>query len=220
MTPGELAKVSKQVADLLGRDSNSELTAEELADEITSQIISTYEEIQGAKYNLVVLGHFRLDDDSSYVTAVGPLSTRAVAAARGVGERFAWDWRTRRGTGKYVLVPLIRDPRDAWEAARNAGVPDEDTQEFMSCVTGESGSSYEAMRFELSDEVRRAIKSNWDVDAELLKRHYGPVCICGLPEHPRYNSLGQSATTGCPVHPEGTTGGGEGSDSAGRGGDG
>lgn len=119
LTPGELTKVGKLVADLLARPENEDLSAEELGREVAEAIITSYEEAQSKSYNMVVLGHFRLDDDTSYVAAVGPLSTRATARARGVGERFAWDYKTRTGSGKYVLVPLIRDPHQAWDEARS-----------------------------------------------------------------------------------------------------
>lgn len=130
MTPGELAKIRAAVADaaaaLFAREDNENLTAEmlgeELAEAVVDTVISSYEEIQAKAYNLIVLGHFRLDDDTSYVAAVGPLSTRAKMRAKEVGERFAWDYKTRRGTGKYTLVPLVRNPSEAWDAARAASV--------------------------------------------------------------------------------------------------
>lgn len=122
LTPGELTKVGKLVADLLARPDNSELSAEELGREVAETIISAYEEAQAKSYNLIVLGHFRLESDKSYVAAVGPLSTRAPMRARGVGERFAWDYKTRTGTGKYTLVPLVRDPSEAWDEARASQV--------------------------------------------------------------------------------------------------
>lgn len=159
------SRATRAVADVLSDPENAELSAEEVAE----KVISAYEAAQAATNNLIVLGHFRLEDDSSYVAAVGPLSTRATARARGVGERFAWDYKTRRGTGKYVLVPLIRDPNQAWDEARAAQV---DTIK-------------EATGFALSADP------------------FGPVCLCGLPEHPRYNSLGDAAQLACPLHPEG-----------------
>lgn len=118
LTPGELTKIGKAVSDLLARPGNSELSAEELGREVAEAIISEYEEAQAKSYNLVVLGHFRIESDKSYVAAVGPLSTRATQRARGVGERFAWDYKTRTGTGQYTLVPLVRDPAQAWDEAR------------------------------------------------------------------------------------------------------
>lgn len=122
LTPGELTKVGKLVADLLARPDNAELSAEELGREVAETIIGAYEEAQAKSYNLVVVAQFRLDDDQNYVAAVGPLSTRATQRARAVGERFAWDYKTRTGQGKYSLVPLVRDPNQAWDEARASQV--------------------------------------------------------------------------------------------------
>lgn len=186
-TAGELKKIAKVIADLLAREDNSERTAEELAAEISEAAISTYEDIKAKTHNLIVLGHFRLDDDTSYVAAVGPLSTRAAVAARNIGERFAWDWRTKRGTGKFVLVPLIRDTNAAWDAARAA-------------------SSVETEQLAIGQTLEDALSIHVD---DQLSRKYGPVCVCGLPERPRRNSLGDLAALGCPVHLEGRGNGGQ-----------
>lgn len=159
------AREVKAVADVLSDPENAELSAEEVAE----KVIAAYEGVQASTHNLIVLGHFRLSETESYVAAVGPLSTRAVARARGVGERFAWDYKTRTGTGKYVLVPLVRDPNQAWDAARAAQI------EVIKEWTG----------FSLSRDP------------------FGPVCLCGLPEHPRFNSLGDAAQLACPLHPGG-----------------
>lgn len=201
MTPGELTKVAKRIADLLARESNEDLTAEELSIEIASSAVEVYEEIQAKNYNLVVLGHFRLDDDTSYVAAVGPLSTRATQRARGVGERFAWDYRSRRGTGKFVLVPMIRDPAQAWDEARR-----DQAAEFtavLNSITPGVEPSYEAMRLDLPDEVRARISADWRVDPEVLAAKFGPHCICGLAHLPERTNLGDPVTPGCPRHPKG-----------------
>jgi len=135
--------VAKAAADLFAQDGNENKSAEELAEELADAMIesmvTTYEEIQAKSYNLIVLGHFRLDEDKSYVAAVGPLSTRAIARARGVGEHFAWDYKTRRGTGKFVSVPLIRDPNAAWDHLRKEQVPPSEVREAL-----ESAPSYYA----------------------------------------------------------------------------
>lgn len=125
-TPGELNKiksaVAKAAADLLARDENAEKSAEDIAEEIseavTETVVTAYEEIQAKAYNLVVVASFRLPEGSVHTAAVGPLSTRAKQRARELGERFAWDYKTRTGTGMYTLVPLIRNPAEAWDEAR------------------------------------------------------------------------------------------------------
>ncbi len=204
MTPGELAKVSRAVADILAREGNDALSAEELAAEITEQIISSYEEIQAKAYNLIVLGHFRLDDDTSYVAAVGPLSTRAKARAREVGERFAWDYKTRKGTGKFVLVPLIRNPAEAWDDARLSHLLEYEGN--MGSVTPGVEPSYEPMRFDLPDAVRARIASMQEADEPYYNTgdpyRKGLTCVCGL-------VAVRNGEHTCPRHPEGGSSGGE-----------
>jgi len=173
------AAVASAAAALLARDSNEDVTAESLAEELASSMIesmvSAYEEIQAKSYNLVVLGHFRLSETESYAAAVGPLSTRAVQRARDMGEHFAWDYKTRKGTGKYTLVPLVRTANEAWDEARAA-----QARLLVEYVQG---------------------------GPVLSADPFGPACICGLPDHPRYNSLGDEADLTCPQHPEGRTDG-------------
>jgi len=192
----------KAVADALSDPQNELLTAEEVAE----RAISAYEEAQAKTHNLVVLGHFRLEDDTSYVAAVGPLSTRAVASARGVGEHFAWDYKTRRGTGKFVLVPLIRDPNRAWDEARNEGLEEFD-KHLNSIVPGGDEPTYEAMRFEIPPGRRAEIVAEWQKDPEILSRKYAPGCVCGLSERYIKGNRGYSKygvpTMDCPRHPEG-----------------
>lgn len=175
MTPGELNKiksaVAKAAADLLARETNAESTAEsvaeELAETVTEAMVLAYDEIQAKSYNTVVVGHFRLESDQSYAAAVGPLSTRAHMRAKAMGERFAWDYKSRRGTGKYVVLPLIRDPNDAWDHLRAEQVPPPDVREGL----------------------QRAYSLSLDP--------FGPTCICGLngglvcPRHPEGHPEGR-----------------------------
>lgn len=120
-----LPREIKAVATILSDPQNAELTAEEVAE----KAIEVLDELRSKTDNLIVLGHFRINEDESYVAAVGPLSTRATARARGVGEHFAWDYKTRKGTGKFVLVPLIRDPREAWDHLRKEQRPPLEVQQ-------------------------------------------------------------------------------------------
>lgn len=212
LTPSELNKIKAAVASaaaaLLARESNEDITAETLADEIseamTNTMIETYEEIQATKYNLIVLGHFRLEDDTSYVAAVGPLSTRAQQRARAVGERFAWDYKTRSGTGQYVLVPLIRDPAKAWDEARNAGLTEFDGH--LGSITPGVKTSYEPWRLHLPEAVRAAITADWQVDPEIFARATAAGCTCGLSERYITGNRGYSRhgipTLECARHPK------------------
>lgn len=209
LTSGEWKKVTAAVAEaaanLLAREGNESLSAEDLAEElattVTETVVAAYEEIQAKSYNLVVLGHFHLEEGKPYVAAVGPLSTRAPMRARGVGERFAWDYKSRTGTGKFSLVPLIRDPNQAWEEARAAAFGE--YVHHLTSITPGVEPSYEPMRLGLDDSVRAQISAQWEMDQETLLRKFGPVCICGMRGEPA-----------CPRHPEGRAHG-EGPDRAG-----
>lgn len=211
-SPGELKKIQKRVAeaaaDLLSREGNDALSAEDLAEELAStvveEVISAYEDIQAKSYNLVVLGHFRLSETESYTAAVGPLSTRASARARGVGERFAWDYKTRKGTGKFTLVPLIRNPNEAWDEARMAELT-EYTSQLGSPVPGVEA-SYDPMRFTLTPEILGEITPDWAPDEDFLKRKYGPACRCGRRTEVWHAEGGGVDDGVCPRHPEGREG--------------
>lgn len=208
MTPRELNEIKSAVAqaaaDLLARDSNPDTTAEamaeELADAMIDSMIDTYEAIMAKSYNLVVVAQFELNDGQRYTAAVGPLSTRAKQRARDVGARFAWDYKSRTGSGKYTLVPLIRNPNEAWDEARAGGL--EEFSKFLDSVTPGVEATYEAMRFEMPDSVRAKITADWQADPEILRRQYGPACICALPVRDGRNNLGRPYTTGCPRHPK------------------
>lgn len=216
LTSGETDKIKAAVAQataaLLARESNADITAEKLADEITEAVTGTvigmYEEFEETKRNLIVLGHFRLEDDTSYVAAVGPLSTTAPARARAVGERFAWDYKTRTGSGRYVLVPLIRDPAKAWDDARNAGLTEFDGH--LGSITPGVETSYEPWRLHLPEAVRAAITADWQADPEIFTRATAAGCTCGLSERYITGNRGYSKhgipTMECPRHPNGSEG--------------
>lgn len=199
MTPSELNKIKSAVAQaaagLLARDSNAETTAEslaeELADSVVEAMITKYEEIQAKSYNLVIVSSFRLPDGDVHTAAVGPLSTRAKQRARDVGERFAWDYKSRRGEGRYTLVPLVRNPSEAWDEARRAGL--DEYVSTLGSITKGTEPTYEPMRLDLDEAVRGRITADWQMDPEILRRKSGPACVCGL------DRTGELV---CPRHPE------------------
>ena len=206
MTPSELKKIKSAVAaaaaDLFARDTNAdtdaETMAEELAEAMTEAMVSMYEEIQAKSYNLVLVARFQIGDEAPHLAAVGPLSTRAKQRARDVGERFAWDYKTRTGHGQYALVPLVRSPNEAWDAARKK----QEGKKGVSVTPGE-GPSYEAMRFDLTEEQRAAICADWDIDPKILEEKFGPACRCGK-RRTAWRAEGGGVDDGtCPKHPEG-----------------
>lgn len=69
----------------------------------------------------VVLGPFRsplkLTDDERFRAAL----ERPCTQAREAGQHLAWDSKTGRGEGRFMLAPAFMKPRDAWDYYRGAG---------------------------------------------------------------------------------------------------
>lgn len=67
----------------------------------------------------VVLGPFSargiLDSEEKFQRA-----TEGGTAAREVGQHLAWDSKTNRGRGRFMLAPAFMKPRDAWDFYRGA----------------------------------------------------------------------------------------------------
>lgn len=187
--------MASAAADLFAREHNEDSTAESLAEElavaVTDKMVMEYETIQAKSYNLVVVAQFQLPGGNPYTAAMGPLSTRAAQRARDVGQRFAWDYRTRTGEGVFTLVPLVRNPNEAWDEARKAGLG-EYVSTLTSVVPGEE-LTYEPMRFELDMATRQRIATDLGIPAADARRFSGPACLCGLREE-----------LACPRHPDET----------------
>jgi hypothetical protein len=47
--------------------------------------------------------------------------TRPCTAAREAGRNLAWDTKTGRGQGRFLLAPAFMKPRDAWNYYRGEG---------------------------------------------------------------------------------------------------
>lgn len=72
----------------------------------------------------VILGPFHargtLDSHEKFLRAVG-----GNVAARESGEHLAWDYKTKKGRGRFMLAPAFMKPRDAWDFWRGSGPADE-----------------------------------------------------------------------------------------------
>lgn len=72
----------------------------------------------------VVLGPFRsplkLTDEERFQAALN----RPCTQARDAGEHLAWDSKTNRGKGRFMLAPAFMRPRDAWDFYRPDQRPD------------------------------------------------------------------------------------------------
>lgn len=81
----------------------------------------------------VVLGPFyaplKLDSEEKFRAA----TERPCTQAREAGQHLAWDTRTGRGRGRFLLAPAFMKPREAWDFYRGAG-PAEHIIEALAAV--------------------------------------------------------------------------------------
>lgn len=182
------------VTAILSNPENDELSAEEVAE----RVISALDAARAATHNLIVVGRFSFDGVETFEAALGPLSTRAPAAARALGERFAWDYKTRLGSGMYQFLPLLRTPAAAWDHARARARKDEKPV------------GREDPHMPLEQDVQHAVSEAmaWRHDPDDLD-FWAPACVCSLKNQARSGTGDQFQTeeptplARCFRHPEG-----------------
>lgn len=162
--------------------------------DLAAQILDAVERLQGEARRIITVGQIYYDgSEKPYTVALGPYSARGKldtpekwekaagghTASREDGGRLAWDTSTKLGKGRFMVVPILRSARDAWDFFRGselepvaeilAGSPDNPI--FETSIRGDS------------------------VDV-------GPVCTCGLRESSGHqNVMGVKVTKGCMRHP-------------------
>lgn len=181
------ATLLKKLAQLI--EENDEMPDIELAE----LLLETIDEERGKKKRIVVVGQIRYDgEEAVHTVALGPYSTvgkldtyenwkarsEAHTASRKEGGKLAWDTSTNKGSGRFMVVPILRTARDAWDFYR--GTAEEEVCEAV-----------EAAEVEWSI---RGLPSDPDV---------GAACICGLrdsswPSHVN----GVRVVPGCERHPK------------------
>lgn len=124
----------------LSKEEFEELEADAL------EILETVEDHQATTQRIIVVGQIQYkDDEEPFTVALGPYSARGVlsdpekfkraaeshTAAHENGGKLAWDTRTGRGRGRYMVVPVLRTARDAWDFYRGAGVVDLDELDLI-----------------------------------------------------------------------------------------
>jgi len=157
----------KKLAKLI--EENDEMPDIELAE----LLLETIDEERGKKKRILVVGQIQYaGQEHPYTVALGPYSTAgkldtkenwdirswAHTASRAEGGKLAWDTSTKTGKGRFMIVPLLRTARDAWDFFR--GAPEE----------------------EICETVEKA-ESEWSIRGLPSDPDTGPPCICGLGHH-------------------------------------
>ncbi|MDP9611575.1 hypothetical protein [Streptomyces demainii] len=118
------------------------------AEEVAELAIAALDEIRSRTHRLAVVGQVRYEpQDPPQTVVLGPFSSRGIidapekfratvsggTAARDAGQGLAWDSKTGRGRGRFMLAPAFLRPRDAWDFFR---VGREDAADITAVVAG------------------------------------------------------------------------------------
>lgn len=139
MASVKLVKTIKAIIDPGWQELEGD-EAQDLEEDVLD-IIEAVEEHQSSTQRLLVVGQIQYaDQEEVYTVALGPFGARgkldtpekfkkaaeASTAAHEKGGRLAWDVKTGRGQGRYMVVPLFRTPMDAWNFYRASDPVDHD----------------------------------------------------------------------------------------------
>ncbi|WP_413114834.1 hypothetical protein ACK1X7_07460 [Streptomyces sp. CY1] len=142
MSKRELAAVATILTDPENRNRSAE--------EVAAAAIAALDDVRGRTHRLAVVGQIRYgpQDQTPHTVILGPFSSRGIidaperfravvsggTAARDAGQGLAWDSKTGRGAGRFMLAPAFLRPRDAWDFFRD--IPREDAAEITAAVAG------------------------------------------------------------------------------------
>lgn len=117
-----------------------ELAVSTAKTEIRSETRREIFETDAAARRLAVVGQLRFGpQEPTHTVVLGPFHStvplrseetledvlgRPNVAARDAGRHLAWDSKTQRGSGRFMLAPAFMRPRDAWDYYRPDRRPD------------------------------------------------------------------------------------------------
>lgn len=155
------AKIIKAIVAILEDESNKD----ELVGDVAQLILDTVEELQGEQKRIAVVGQIRSAyADDVFPVVLGPYTARGTlntqekwqkaaeshTTSRSDAGSLAWDTTVKTGKGRYMLAPMLKNARAAWDFYRVAKPDMEDEiQEIFSTIRG--------------SEI-----------------NIGPVCVCGM----------------------------------------
>lgn len=153
--------------------------------------ISALDDVRARTHRLAVVGQIQFNEaqETPYTAILGPFSSRGIldsqdkflkavagpSRARQAGQDLAWDTKTGKGRGRFMLAPAFVRPRDAWDFYRLAQ-PAPDRFAWI----GEA-----LQRWEAGESRQATVK---------------PVCHCGTRVREHQTSAGPVDTGPCPVH--------------------
>jgi hypothetical protein len=121
------------LAKILSDPANESRSAEELA----QLVIDELDSLRSVSHRLAVVGQISFGPQEAVHTVVlGPFRAplkladeerfqavleRPCTAAREAGQNLAWDSKTGKGQGRFMLAPAFMKPREAWDYYRGTG---------------------------------------------------------------------------------------------------
>lgn len=135
----EVERIADRVLDAI---------ADGRADKIPARILDAIDDRRSKTHRLAVVGQISYGpQEPTHTVVLGPFSARGIldsaekfakateggSAARTAGETLAWDTRTGRGRGRFMLAPAFFNARDAWDFYRGAG-PAEAVTEVVTMI--------------------------------------------------------------------------------------
>lgn len=156
------AKILKAIVAILEDDTNQ---GEHVAN-VAEHILSTIEEMQADQKRIAVVGQIQPDGaEGPFPVVLGPYTARGVlnteekwlkaasthTTSRSDGGQLAWDTSVKTGRGQYMLAPMFKNARSAWDF-------------------------YRASRPVVEDEIKEIFTTIRGSDINV-----GPVCLCGFP---------------------------------------
>lgn len=120
------------MTEVLADLENENLSADEVAD----RCIEALDAVRAKSHRLLVVGQIEYHEapGTTHTVALGPFSARDTldtpekflkatesgSAAREAGQGLAWDSKTGKSRGRFMLVPAFRTGRDAWNYFRDS----------------------------------------------------------------------------------------------------
>jgi hypothetical protein len=128
--------VKKREVDALERILTDPENSSRTGAEIAELCIEALDDVRSKTHRLAVVGQIRYGpQEATHTVVLGPFSARGIldtqekfrkateggTAARDAGQHLAWDSRSGKGEGRFMLVPAFMKPRDAWDFYRGTG---------------------------------------------------------------------------------------------------
>jgi hypothetical protein len=126
--------VSQREVTNLARILSDPENASRSAEEIAQLVIDELDSLRSVSHRLAVVGQISYGPQEAVHTVVlGPFRSplklsdeerfqavleRPCTQARDAGRHLAWDTKTGKGQGRFMLVPAFMKPRDAWDFYR------------------------------------------------------------------------------------------------------